>query len=243
MIMQYIVAGPGDGSLDFVAILASGKSGLVQARVMMLNLYVSELSFVLSIGLVKLSILTFYYGLFGISKRFRRVNQVAIAVCVVWTTAFLLRDNDTCFGIDESVRGCLNTINAPFYDKTSKTSTIAKMDDMWHSFTWWGAGVAILCACLPTYGPIIQVCLGKRNGSTGKTSTKPYYSFNQSSRGQTLISTADNNAEYAASKYYRVQDEGFNMQHAHASGESRDSYGMDALTPDSIYVKKSVEVV
>jgi len=45
---------------------------------------------VLSIGLVKLSILAFYYGLFGISRRFRRVNQIAIAVCTAWTTAFVL---------------------------------------------------------------------------------------------------------------------------------------------------------
>ena len=102
-------------------------------------------------------------------------------------------------------------------------------------------GVAILCACLPTFAPLLRLARQKLGASSDGTKT---YGYSQRAKSNNLITQGSVvNTDITASPYYRVQDDPLDTRHTHISNDSSESYKMEGLGSHAIHVKRSVDIV
>ncbi|KAK6952321.1 hypothetical protein Daesc_006856 [Daldinia eschscholtzii] len=153
LIIQYIVGGPGPGTYDLDEVMANYMNGGAEwASAMMKELYIGDLFFGLAITLIKLSILTFYREIFAISKMFKRWNWAVSGLCIIWfiVYTFLVMVHRLQLRTVQkwSVASIflLGGLNHEFVE-ISQVQSLSTMQ----------LGLAVLCACLPTYGPLLLV--------------------------------------------------------------------------------------
>ncbi|KAI1371050.1 hypothetical protein F4677DRAFT_321439 [Hypoxylon crocopeplum] len=106
-------------------------------------------------------------------------------------------------------------------------------------------GTAILCACLPTYGPMLNVFRKGINKIKRKMgmSTSGTYDFSRNSRARGLVSKDSANRDLEASPYYLVERHGSTRRKTEISNGDGDSLPLADFPSNSIMVQKSVDVV
>ncbi|KAI1140607.1 hypothetical protein F5Y05DRAFT_279533 [Hypoxylon sp. FL0543] len=298
-----VVDGVGPGTYDLNEIAANYRNGgQLWGQSLLKMLYVVDLFFGLTITFVKLSILSFYYTIFSISKKFQLWTYIIGFACIVWLIVYLFLNIFQCkpihalwddlgsteycipsgklwlgyelpnFFLDVLVLclpvAMLRRLQLPRGQKWSVAgifllgglvcvTSMVRMVYIWNPETPQVVrvpntmvmasvqlGTAILCACLPTYGPLIEPCSRRihRIKQTIGSSVSAPYSFSQSSRSRGLINKDSANRDLESAPYYRVTGHGSVLQQTQISRGDGESLPLEELPLHSIMVQRSVEV-
>ncbi|KAJ5538928.1 hypothetical protein N7494_008407 [Penicillium frequentans] len=281
LLISYIINGAGPGTFSLAQILANLETGgATWGKSMMKILYICEVFFTAAISTAKLSILSLYHAMFGISITFRRFNLAMMGVVGFFWALFTLLFIFQCHPIHsmwnslDSPDHCLATTKLVFafelinffvdvvilamppfiisqlhLPKVKKWSvcgvlflggmvcvtSIVRLYYIWNPGSAYvrslsamqiisdvQLGVAILCACLPTYAPLLRFFRRGLKG-TKQSSARKMYQF-------------DSGPNKAAKRDSDFLDLGFtdnkrliSLNHAHGSNPFRDSDGADGV--------------
>lgn len=303
LMIQYILAGPGPGTLDLNEIIANYTTGgQVWGVALLKMLYVSDIFFGLTITFAKISILALYYNIFSISKKFQLWTYAVGAVCVVWFLIYTFLNIFQCNPISAlwdtlgSTEFCLPSgklwlgyelpnlfldviilalpvtmlrhLHLPPAKKWSVAvifllgglvcvASIVRTTYIWHPATpevvdvahtqilsSIQLGTAILCACLPTYGPLLRLFRGKVSRAMtamGLSALSTTSKTNRSSASATagLTGKSDRQGNFANSSYYRMDDVEQQTKITRGDGSA---ISLGDLPSNSIVVHNSVRV-
>ncbi|KAJ5266786.1 hypothetical protein N7478_009594 [Penicillium angulare] len=293
--INYITQGPGPGTYDLTEIMASLQiGGLTWGNALMKMSYFGEIFFTAAISSAKLSILSLYQRIFGISVPFRRFNYfmdgVVVVLWIIFTFLFIfpchpvsrywnLAEQELSPGscveeahlvfafeftnliVDVVMLGMppfmISQLNLPRDKKWSTCGilllggmvcivSIVRLSYIWNpssaenlkdlSATMITSdiqlGIALLCACLPTYTPLLRLfnrtLTSLKQSSARKTyeyplkpskqSTEGKYSNDHSSTGSnTICASGHSSVDYTTNADTREESRGMNSMSSYTA--------------------------